>query len=287
MGYDQRIHRDRPGCVLFLVDQSYSMHEAIGGAETSKAAALSDAVNEILNAILLECTKSAREPEPRNYFDIALIGYGGSYGDKRHVASLLGTGPREEIFSSSKLPKLATLSSKARLVPDGAGGYRTQEELSYTWLAPEAYNGTPMGEAFVYVHRLLKRWVKRHKDSFPPVVLNITDGVATDTDINLPGAAARLRGLRTRDGNTLLFNLHLSGGSGDPVWFPSATPAIDDPYARTLYEMSSELPLALVESSPYGGRLQPHARGFVFNGNLPDLAAFMHIGTPIARVAPQ
>jgi len=78
--YVAEISRDRPGCVLFLLDQSQSMGGPFAGdTKTSKAVTLADAINKLLMSLVLRCTQNVNEG-PRNYFDIGVMGYGDSWG---------------------------------------------------------------------------------------------------------------------------------------------------------------------------------------------------------------
>ncbi|MFE6158106.1 vWA domain-containing protein [Streptomyces sp. NPDC056486] len=274
MAYQQRIDRRRPGCFLFLVDQSWTMHEAIGGgSQVPKAQALSETVNEILYAVLIECTKDVREEEPRHYFDIGVIGYGGPGG----VAPLVGRQGRDPLVPSAQLPGYARVETREKLLPDAEGRYRPVSRRTMVWLDPVWQGSTPMCAALGYTHRVLKRWVAHHRSSFPPIVLHVTDGMATDGDPR--PAAARLRKLGTADGRLLLFNLHLSARGEDAVYFPAHQARYADPATQLLFEMSSELPVNLVEEAGYAHRIAPGARGFVYNADVPELVDFMRIGT--------
>ena len=74
--YVAEISRDRPGCILFLLDQSQSMGGPFAGdTKTSKAVTLADAINKLLMSLVLRCTQNVDEG-PRNYFDIGVMGYG-------------------------------------------------------------------------------------------------------------------------------------------------------------------------------------------------------------------
>lgn len=75
--YEQEISRRNPGCFLFLLDQSYSMGAPISGSPAPKSSALATMINELLYAIVLECTKDFQEL-PRHYFDVGVIGYSGT-----------------------------------------------------------------------------------------------------------------------------------------------------------------------------------------------------------------
>jgi hypothetical protein len=131
--------------------------------------------------------------------------------------------------------------------------------------------------------RLAAGWIQRYPDSFPPIVLNLTDGEATDGD-PLPWAN-RLRSLHSNDGNVLLFNLHLSGEVADPVLFPSSSDDLVDEHSRLLFEMSSELPPFMLEAaSAQGSRVSAGARGFGFNADLRSIMTFLNVGTSVGKV---
>ncbi|MFI8992678.1 vWA domain-containing protein [Streptomyces sp. NPDC053542] len=272
MAYQQRIDRRRPGCFLFLVDQSWSMRESIGDTDVPKAQALSETVNDALYAILIECTMDVRE-EPRHYFDIGVVGYGGA----RQAVPLLGRGQGDGLIPSSDLPRHARVVTREKLAADETGTYRMVNRRSMVWLDPLWDGSTPMCTALQRARQILKGWVSQHRDSFPPIVLHITDGMATDGDPR--PVAARLRKLSTSDGNVLLFNLHLSAEGGEPVYFPAD--ALTDAEANTqvLFEMSSELPVSLITQSGYTDRIVSGARGFVYNADIPELIDFVQIGT--------
>src|SRR5205823_5033685 len=75
MTYNRRIDRNSPGCLVFLIDQSSSMEDPIGGAQQSKAGAVAEQLNCCLFELIQKCSKAHGEP-PRSYFSVAVIGYG-------------------------------------------------------------------------------------------------------------------------------------------------------------------------------------------------------------------
>ena len=124
----------------------------------------------------------------------------------------------------------------------------------------------------------LEEWVSNHSESFPPIVINITDGMATDGDPE--NFALRIMDLATTDGNVLVFNAHLSSVGAMPALFPSQVTGLPDEYATKLFRMSSVLPescrnLAATQGIP----VDEGSRGFVFNANLEALVQFLDIGT--------
>ena len=74
MPYTAAITRTNPACVLLLIDQSGSMAEPYTGlADQSKAQAVADAVNRVLQNLVLRCAKA---DQVRDYFQVGVIGYG-------------------------------------------------------------------------------------------------------------------------------------------------------------------------------------------------------------------
>ena len=74
MPYTAEISRSNPTAFLFLVDQSGSMDDKMPSG-ISKAQRVADVLNRTLFNLITRCTKS---DGVRNYFDIGVIGYGGT-----------------------------------------------------------------------------------------------------------------------------------------------------------------------------------------------------------------
>src|SRR4030088_2566647 len=74
MPYAAEISRTNPACFLFLGDQSGSMIKPFGGqAGKIKAQGVADAINRLLQNLVLKCAKS---DGIRDYFYVGVIGYG-------------------------------------------------------------------------------------------------------------------------------------------------------------------------------------------------------------------
>jgi hypothetical protein len=65
--YSAEISRSNPTCFVFLVDQSASMIDPIGGSEVpqKKADVVADAINRLLTELAVKC---AKEEGVRDYF---------------------------------------------------------------------------------------------------------------------------------------------------------------------------------------------------------------------------
>jgi len=272
MPYSAEISRANPGCFLFLIDQSGSMSDPFGGGgPRRKADGLADATNKLLQTLVLKC---AKEEGIRDYFQVGVLGYGTSVGSA-FGGALTG---RDLVMVSEIGNNPARVEDRTREREDGVGGILKEQIKLPVWVDPVANGGTPMCTAFARAKDILAPWVQQNPASYPPVVINITDGEATDGD---PSAGAdALRGLYTNDGQVLLLNAHLSSNQSAPTIFPNSEATLPDQFARSLFKMSSELtPAMRTAAQSEGLPAGEGAKGFVFNGDLVSIIKFLDIGT--------
>jgi hypothetical protein len=272
MAYTAEISRTCPSCLFFLIDQSGSMGDpfASGEAKRRKADGVADAINRLLQNLVIKCAK----PEGvRNYYEIGALGYGsklslgfgGALADRELV-------PLSEVASSP-----ARIEERTKKVDDGAGGLIDQATKFPVWFEGTAHGCTPMCKALDMTRGILEKWVAAHPESFPPIVINISDGESTDG--NPTKAAEDLRALATQDGNLLLFNMYLSA-QGKLVEFPSSDAGLTDVFAKKLFSLSSELPSYMREIAQQEGfPVEFGSRGFVANADMVSVIRFLDIGT--------
>jgi hypothetical protein len=258
---------------LFLIDQSGSMGDLFGSGEATrrKCDGVADAINKLLQNLVIKC---AKEEGIRDYFQVGVVGYGAAVG-----SAYGGQLAQRELVPVSDIANLpARIEERKRKVEDGAGGLVEQAVRFPIWFDPIASGGTPMCQAFAKAISLLESWVSQHQNSFPPVVINITDGEATDGDPSAP--AESIKKVRTGDGEALLFNLHISSAASAPVEFPDSEGGLPDQFAQLLFRMSSVLPAHIRDQARNEGyRVTEGSRGFVFNADLVSLIKFLDIGT--------
>jgi hypothetical protein len=256
-----KIDRKHPGCFMFLLDQSESMKDPIPGANGSqKAQVLADLVNDLLLTVVSRCIKERDEP-PRHYYDIGIIGYGAD------VKPLLG-GP----LAGRTLASVEEIANAVIRTVDGTDGRRP------VWFDPTSSGRTPMCAALDMTGRTVAGWIQAHPDSFPPIVINITDGRSTDGDPAI--WSERLRGLATQNGKLLFFNICISSTGGPAVSFPSSDADLPDEYGRALFRMSSELPEFMCRrAAELGYTAKRGARGFVYNADMQAVVRALDVGT--------
>ena len=258
------------------------MQDAFGGAEQkgdaapSKARVLADTVNRLLQNLVLRC---AKEDGVRDYFHVGVIGYG------ERVQPLVQ--PAHDEGGEAGLIPISHLAERPKRMEErlktvtGADGNATERRVKVpVWFDPHAKNGTPMCQALDLAARTVRNWIDLHPDSFPPVVVNVTDGEATDGEPLR--FAQQLRAFATDDGEVLLFNVHLSSSEEPAVELPSSRQELprDAEYAETLYQMSSLLPFSMRSAAEQDGyAVDLDTRGFVFNADPVALVRFLEIGT--------
>jgi len=277
--YKAEISRKNPGCLLFLVDQSASMEDPFGGDNggRSKAVELSTILNRLIHNLSIRCAKS---DAIYDYFDVGVVGYSGDASRSAFGGQLAG---RELVAISELANNPLRIEDRSKKVDDGTGGVTDQKVKFPVWFDPSCANGTPMCSAFRTASGIVQGWASSHEKSFPPIVINITDGESTDGD-PIPEARA-LISLGTDDGPVLLFNAHLSSASGAPIELPSDPGVLPDKYARQLFEMSSPLtPFMVARARELGMPADENSRGFVFNAQPVQIIQFLDIGTRPANL---
>jgi hypothetical protein len=276
--YTAEISRTNPTCFLFLVDQSGSMLEPFGSQpEKRKADGVADAINRLLQNLVLKCAKA---DGIRDFFHVGLLSYGG-----RVVSAFGGALAGQTLVPISKLANNPLrVEQRTRKVDDGAGGLIDQKFKFPVWFEARPTGKTPMCAALGTAKTYLQGFLAEHPTCYPPLVLNITDGEASDG--NPLTTAQEVQALESKDGGVLLFNAHLSDKQNKPIEFPSTEGGLPDKFAQLLFRMSSLLPPKLADAAKADGfAVGPGTRGFVFNADLVAIIRFLDIGTRVAQSA--
>ena len=245
-------------------------------------------MNRFIQDLIGMCEKGGELP--LDYFYIGVIAY---TTDRNNPPNVLvgpvlqgqnGTLSGRDLVSVSDLfNDPLSIEELKKKFDDGAGGMIEMPVKFPIWYRepdPMTMGGTPMCHALEYARGIAEAWCGSRSESFPPVVIHLTDGEPTDGD---PEAYAEaLKALETIDGNVLLFNCHLSSSQAAPVVFPVSESMLTDDYAKLLYRMSSELPespeiKAQLESK--GVSFPKGARGMVFNADAMGLLTLIQLGT--------
>ena len=277
--YTQEITRCHRAAMVIAIDQSCSMAERLcfNGNDMSKAEIVSIVTGRLIDELLL---RSLRDDGYRNYYDVAIVGYSGN-----EVYPLLGN-----TINFVPITALAEQSVEKRTfalrynMPQGDTTLLF-EEVSM-WVEPRAEGATPMLKMLTQLYDLVRKWCSepQNVDSFPPIICNITDGEASDgTAEQLIDAACRIRDLRTKDGNVIFANTHLSSNNSiRSTIFPRAGEIyFESRQARTLAEMSSVLPSQFQEYAALCRKdfATPPFLAMSYNASISELIAILNIGT--------
>ena len=276
--YSQSITREHRTAFLLLLDRSGSMRERVlfDGREVTKACA----VAETANRFLFELTERARRSDGvRDYYDVAVLSYSGDA-----VESLLSERP--EFIQISELARRRTeqsVWSREHELP--GGGHTIVTTVTPRHIEPYAEGRTPMFEAMDEACNMLRSWCAdpRNAASFPPVVLNITDGEFSDCgEDELVDISRSIRSLGTDDGNVLLLNIHIASGSGAPMIFPTEA---EIPFAGRNAEImarcSSLMPASFEQiiRQYRGSMVQPPFIGMSYNAPITEVLNIINIGS--------
>ncbi len=197
MAYTAEISQANPTCFLFLIDQSGSMGKRFGPrASCTKAEGVAEAVNRIISTLVSRCEQGEYI---LNRYSLGMIGYGDEVELGFPVEALAG----EVLQPVSQV---------------GCNPLRSGNAYDI-WLEPKAQGHTRMCMALQAAVELVGQFIAQHPACYPPMVINISDGAATDGDPT-PTAMA-LQGLASQDGNVLLLNIHISEIADAPIVFPA------------------------------------------------------------------
>ena len=249
--YKQKITTARPGCIVILADQSESMDEPLG--DRIKADIVAEAVNTVIAQLITVCTSGEKI---KDRCRICVIVYG------------------EEVtyIVNDMVSKLYKPPETGKRIP--------------TWLIPKASNTTPMTEAFELAYQVVQKSCSEYINSFPPVVINITDGVPNDYE-STRNAAKKVMELQTTDGNALVFNVHIAD-SGKEISLPNSTAQFEkEPYAEYadfLFQISSVLPEPLLDRAQSRGFSPlPGSRCLGYNAKAELMIELLRLGSQPTR----
>lgn len=277
----ESIDTKNPAFFLFLVDQSGSMGlEFEDVPNRTMAQGVADAINGIIRALVLRCSTGTKIMD--RYY-MGLIGY-------NHQINL-GFGGQLKGQYQVPVSQVADfplrIEERIKREYDGVGGILEQRVKVEVWLDPVAEGRTKMREALEIASETVADFVEAYPNSFPPLVINITDGVPTDaTKPDYPEveeAANKLKQITNANGNhAMLFNIHITPARAKPILYPAVESVLPNHYARLLFRMSSPMTEAMIHRAnvlEMDMNLTQGSRGFVYQGDLVSVIQLLDIGT--------
>ena len=281
--YTAQITRNSPTAFIFLLDQSGSMDESM--TWKGKASTKADVATRVINEILEQLQERAVDGnEMKEYYDLCVIGYGGVHAKQANI-SWEGALSGKEWVNMMMLRASRDVDYEVLEVKSSRSGEVVKRVNKKGWIAKKAKSLTPMKDAMQKAFDLLTNWIATHShyDGFPPTIINITDGEATDANsIDLIKLANEIKSLHTTDGHVLFFNVNINNNSDSSVIFPSTISELPkDEYADTLFKMSSNMPNVFKREIAITRKIdmQKQYYAMAFNANAQELIQFMNIGT--------
>jgi uncharacterized protein YegL len=280
MSYSAEISRANPTCFVFLVDHSTSMVDPVMGTPGNprKAEFVADALNKVIQSLIVSASK---DMDIRRYYQIGVLGYG-SVVQTILTGSLAG---QELVWVDDLYQNPLRIDERLKKEPDGVGGYIEVKTKFPVWVTPVASGSTPMCAALEKAYEILNIWTQEHPFSYPPTVINLTDGESNDGDVRKPAEA--LKGLATADGNVVLLTVHASSNQfSQQVFFPSSEEILPDRASKVMFEMSSELTPRMRETAQelLHVNLEEGAKGIVYNADIAGIVQALEIGTRPANL---
>ncbi|MFI3281393.1 MAG: vWA domain-containing protein [Rikenellaceae bacterium] len=280
--YTQSITQRHRTLFVIAIDQSGSMvgELKVGGTVISKAEMVARVANELI-AELVE--RSRRSDGVRNYYDISIIGYSND-----RVSSLLA--PDSWSTPITALDQSCTEEvdvEREYIMADGS--MQIFKEHVRRWVMPHASGSTPIYETLLTVRDIVAEWCSKaeNRDSFPPIIFNITDGESTDCSYDDIGEiASQIKSISTNDGQTLLFNIHIaSNSSSKSLIIPSLEEMAQwnecSRSALSQYNAASILPPIFNEAlcQIKGVDAIEEARAMSYNCSATELITILNIGS--------
>ena len=219
MSHEKKISRAHPGLIVVVLDDSVSMGENLDGTSDPKYQWVERYFGVILDILLKRSTEVRGNDtvvKPRYYLHV--IKYGSN----------------PELWASPEMD----IEAAVRQFTDSGNSLGLGGHLGGTD-AQAAFS-----QAYDYLGQALAG--ERFRESFPPMVLHITDG-ESQTDAQPP--AEKVKQLSTNEGNILVVNAYIGTQTSlsykDPDDFPGyldVAEAGPSEYNTRLFEMSSQAP---------------------------------------------
>ena len=269
--YEMQWSNATPGLLVILLDQSGSMLDNYDGND-SKTVFATKAVNRVIDTII---QKNFDGESPKNRCFITVIGYDNYV---REICS----GYLKELDAHP-----ARIDEVMKKQGDGAGGLVEIPYKMPVWVEPITQDGaTNMKGAFEMAKAIVRKWMEDKPGHPAPVVINISDGAPYYENKTVEGcmdettlSAKELMGLRSDDGNVLLFNA-LIKKAGQNLVFPAHLQEGGSPEARFLFNISSEIPEAYFAAAAKNGLpVEEGSRGCIFEADGVQLVSLIDFGS--------
>ena len=248
--HNEAITRSKKTLIVFLVDHSGSMSSA-WDASFDRKGKVAQIVNTTLGTLVRQGGAGVQDYIDR--LDIALIGYGSNV-ESAFEGDLLGADTATSLELRTRYTAKEGVAEIKFVTPHDEKG------------------GTNMDDAIKYTIRIVEHWVSNNPTSYPPTVFHITDGEygGVSPENNMQA----LKQISTSDGQTILWNMHISDFGGGEIVMPTDISEVSDPRANELCRWSSKLPESQRRFTAHKGKY-----AFAYNAKPDDIEDCLAIGT--------
>lgn len=268
------ISRRCPLLVDLEIDQSGSMQDPLPGVPgVTKATFVADTVNGLIDAFYAKCDKGE---EIYDYTFFRVRQFSSTVGSA-YAGALAG----KDIVPISELA-VNVFQTEPRQEPVIANGrvVGMQDKEWKIWVPPVSGGGTDMLGSFREGVSAMQAWCQNHMECHPPLYFVLTDGEVTDSGLTQLGN--QLKDIKTNHGNVLVMVCHISGNPvAQPIAFPASRENLADEYAKTLFDLASEIPDDMVELARSLGfsNTQKGSKAYICNAKAYEIAQFVQFGT--------
>ena len=287
--YRKSWNRQHRGLLIFLLDQSGSMQQPIhiGNNTYTNGEMATTTLNDLIVSVINNTPIDSQTGRLKDYCDLLVLGYG------NEIIPLLDNGygapvSIKELADNPRGHRAVLVERYDRVLKKKV----PVKEMQPYWITyTPSTSKTEMAKALQKSYRVIQDWLgadPRRRQSFPPIVINITDGEHNGEGDPIV-MAKQIRQLATDDGHVLLFSCHLTSRSSDRLVFPKdasiirqhITSSEEQTWAINLFEMSSEIPSSMAKRAreSFNAGLADGTRGFIYNANPADLIDFLSWGT--------
>ncbi|PCH91050.1 MAG: hypothetical protein COB85_09655 [Bacteroidetes bacterium] len=261
-----------PGLIILMIDQSSSMAEPYSATQ-NKAEFAALAVNKVIAEIIERCSHGETI---KDRVEVAAIGYG-----SKAKGQFVGY--------ASELAENQQITKSTAMLSDGKGAETEIDVPLQVWLNPVASGSTAMADAFELAKEGALKWLTKNEHSFPPVVINITDGEPDEWQQygnfdESTKAAKELMKIETTNGPLILLNAHISADSDGKIELPSSNSGFENnQFANFLFDISTVLSDPIAEAAKKEFSIKPEARGFLFNADGKGLMKLLNFGSRVLK----
>ena len=130
-----------------------------GESNRTKADSVGDAINRLLQNLVLKC---AKEEGVRDFYHVGVIGYG-----VRVASAFSGSLAGRDLVPISEIANMpARIEERSKKEDDGAGGLIDRSIRFPIWFDPIANGSTPMCQALVQARSVVQGWSLSTPDAF-------------------------------------------------------------------------------------------------------------------------